>query len=330
MKYLNYLVIGLLLLSCGTRKVEMKDISPIAKMSDSNPIYFLAAVSSIEFKNDLYYISDYEYNNIKILNRDFSMHLEMEGGESGLGINYPTFIAPINDIIGIYNAGSNKLEFFMNDGRKILNRSHQINTEILNFSVLNENIFYSVLTDGSTPPITFSNMNNGNEIHLGSFTETYETEFQKIHKSAGYVFTDNKDHIYSVLPATGEIQIHTLNQPNIYSYSIYDEPQLKKDKEQLDTFYKTSNSGIMLVISDCKVYDDKLYILIYDRENGKFLQQRRILVYNISDASNINLETIYTLGNTSSLYTKFCLLDKSQLVAFEYQSSDLHIFQLPN
>ncbi|RZS94654.1 hypothetical protein [Cecembia calidifontis] len=326
-KFISHLTILLFILGCSKVQTEKIQLLPTEKFSDYDLDYFLSSLSSIEFVNDTFYITEYDYSRLLILNRDFSKYLIIDDSNEDSGVSYPTFSIPIDNKIAVYNSGKQRIDFYTNEGKFIENLSLKVNSELLNFTQLDNKLVYSILLDDLQGQFIIHDQYSHEIKRFGELTNVSFNKFQEIYNSKGYIFPLKKGFI-TVLPTTGEITIYDSDLNLSYSTNILEEINLKSVKENIYNFYKTTTNSTIDIVSDCKFYDDKLFILIYNRKPEERPNPRQIIVFNIHQNEKIRLETIYTIGEINSYYSKICIIPPDKIAAFELQTSDIHIFEL--
>jgi hypothetical protein len=321
------LTLILLIIGCSKVRTEKIHLSPTEKFSDYDLDYFLSSISSIEFVNGTFYITEYDYSRLLVLDRDFSKKLLVDGANEDSGVSYPTFSIPINNKIAVYNSGKQRIDFYTNEGEFINNLSLKVNSELLNFTQLDNKLVYSILPDDLQGQFILHDRYSNEIKRFGELTNVSFNKFQEIYNSKGYIFPLKKGFI-TVLPTTAEILIYDSDLTLIYSTDLLTEANLKSVKEKIYNFYQTTTNSTIDIVADCKLFGDKLYILIYNRKPEERPNPREILVFNIHKNEKIRLEKIYDIGDINSYYSKICLIPPNKLAAFELQTSDIHIFEL--
>jgi hypothetical protein len=326
-KNIIYLLLAFQIISCSEKKIQTTELTPIEKFSDFGFDHFLTSLSSLEFSNETFYITEYEFSRLILLKRDFSEKLLIDNSDREFGIVYPTYAHPIDGKIAVYNSGRQKIEFYNYEGQKYESPSITINTELLNFAHINGKLVFSIIPSDLNNPFVIYDLKLKSSERFGDLSDISYNQFQQIYNSLGYVFPFQKNFI-TIKPTTGEIISYNEELEPTFKTNILDDLNLSSVIEEINEFYKASTNSTIEIISDCKIHDDKLYLLIYNRKPEEKPNPREVIVFDIKKGGVLKLEKIYNLGDENSYYSKICLVSKDKLAAFEIQTSDIHIFDL--
>jgi hypothetical protein len=325
----NITVLSILLtlsFSCKEKASKIIDLAPIEKFSDQNADFFLSNVSSLEFNNDTYYLSEYEFSRVLLLNKDCSLKLLLDDRNGDLGISYPTYTLPISNKIAVYNAGKHKIDFFTQEGKLIDSLSIIVTSELLNFAPVDDKLVYSILPEDLKGQFEIHSLFGKEGRNFGELTKMQNNNFQKIYNSKSYIFPYQNKFI-TLAPTTGELSIYTSTGESIYSSNILDLLELETVKEEVEIFYKAKGSSTMDIASDCKIFGNRLYVLMYDRRPEAKPNPREVVTLKITENNKFEYEKTYSLGDQESYYSKICLISPEKLAAFELVTSDIHIFK---
>lgn len=317
----------ILFIACKSKDVEKIQLTPIEKFSDFGYDHFLSSLSSIEFINEIFYITEYEHSRLMLLNKDFSEKLLIDNSDKEFGISYPTYSTPINDKIAVYNSGRQKIDFYTYEGEILKSSSIKVNSELLNFAKSKNQLLYSIIPSDLKGPFVISDINSKKIKRFGELSEIHYNKFQEMYNSLGYIFPSQNGFL-TLKPTTGELISYNSELKTTFKSNILEELNLNTVIEIVNEFYKTTSTSTMDIVSDCKLFNDKLYILIYNRKIDEKPNPREVVVFHIEKDGSLQLDKIYELGEINGYYSKICLISSDKLAAFEIQTSDIHIFDL--
>ena len=328
----KFVLIGLMLtslfiFSCQEKPLMVIDLMPIEKFSDQNFDFFLSNISSLEFKNDTYYLSEYEFSRVLLLNKDYSLQLLLDDRNGDLGISYPTYALPLSNKIAVYSSGKQKIDLFTQEGELIDSLSITVTSELLNFAPIDDKLVYSILPEDLKGQFEIHSLFGKGVRNFGELTKVQNNNFQKIYNSKSYIFP-YQDKFITLAPTTGELSIYNSIGDAIHNSNLLDLLGLGTVKEEVENFYKSKGSSTMDIASDCKIFGNRIYVLMYDRRPEAKPNPREVVVLKINENNKIEYEKTYILGNPESYYSKICLTSSEQLAAFELVTSDIHIFNL--
>jgi hypothetical protein len=328
----KFVLIGLMLtslfiFSCQEKPSMVIDLMPIEKFSDQKFDYFLSNVSSLEFNNDTYYLSEYEFSRVLLLNKDYSLKLLIDDRNGDLGISYPTYTLPILNKIAVYSAGKHKIDFFTHEGELIDSLSIKVTSELLNFAPIDDKLVYSILPEDLEGQFKIHSLIDKENRRFGELTKMQNNNFQKLYNSKSYIFP-YQDKFITLAPTTGELSIYNSSGEVTFNSNLLDLLGLEIVKEEIENFYKSKGSSTMDIASDCKILENRIYILMYDRRPEAKPNPREVVVLKINENNKIVYEKTFNLGDPESYYSKICLTSPKQLAAFELVTSDIHIFNL--
>lgn len=326
-KIKNFLFCALIIAGCSRPEIRRTQLSPHEKFSEYGHDHFLASVSSMEFVNETFLLTEYDFSRLIWLNSDFSEKLLIDNGDEVSGVEYPTYATIIGDKLAVYNSGRQRIQFYQNQGILLDSLSIVVTSDILNFAKSGDNLVFSIFPEDLRNPFISYNLNQKKSQRFGEITNLYFDQFQQIHNSRGYIFPYEEGYT-TVNPTTGEVSLYDKAGQRTFYTDIFEQANLNSVKNTLTEFYKKTSNSTMDIISDCKFIDNKLYILIYNRKEGEKPNPREVLVFSVNQNNNIQIDRIYEIGEGESYYSKLCLISPYKLAAFELQTSDIHVFEL--
>jgi hypothetical protein len=317
------ILVSLILFACSKNKVQEIDLYSTLSSYEINKEIILAGVSSIDWQNNNFIITEYDYNRLYSLSKDFQLHNSFDN----LGLlypSYPNFAKFNNNSVWVYSAEKRKI--FQYSANEVISE-HEIvsDTDLINFDTNGDELIYSRV-DFEEEPFVLIDLKTGNMKRFGEYLEDMPNTFLNHYMLNSFSFI-REDSYFFVQPYNGMISEYDKNFQLKNRINILDFPQFSIVKEYFSTFFKSKNNSLVSLISDAKLIDDKLYLLIYERNPELPPNPRTLLRLDLENG--IVLETIIKLGGEDDYFTKFCNVEGNKFAFYEYQTSSIQFFEIP-
>ncbi|TDQ14791.1 hypothetical protein DFQ04_3385 [Algoriphagus boseongensis] len=324
MKKISNLIV-FILFACQGNKIQEIELQPLSDYENkSSESVIFAGISSMDFANNFFLMTEFDYDRYYLLSRDRNEILEFNDTSKVEFPKYPSFGRFYNNNIWLYSSEFKKVFQLFN--QDIVNEvkvdSH---TDLLNFDVDNERLIYSRV-DFSGPPFVHVDLKTGEETFFGKYFDNMKDSFLNHYLLTSYSFIHGDNYIF-VLPYNGMILKFDKSFALIDNVSVLDYPNFSQAKEFVNNYYQSKTNSLVSIVSDCKIINNKLYMLVYERNPNFSLNPRTVLVFDLNN--KINLEKVIKIGGEDDYFTKFCKYEKNVFAFFEYQTSSLKFFEFP-
>src|SRR5690606_18168278 len=310
--YTCFIFILLISTSCLKREkiAPILDLSKnksitINQLSDSS---FFCEATSIYHENDKYYISDYERNNIFVL--DDQLNLTNTLGYKGKGpgelIGASHLFVKNLDSILIFNDGKRSVEFFNSEKHQStisLPNSFEFDPDI-RFCYENDNLYLSSF-NGTHSILKYSTVSNDLSWFgdIKQFASLKETRI----KNRRHLSLYDNNKIIAIPDCQPIIELYTLSGEKLAEYSIDTIPIINKmlsfvskQKNEINSYYQ--------FFQDIYVYEKNIFILILSVDQEDKITSNKIIQLEINN-NQVMLKQLIHLGN--GWYNKFCVTNNS-------------------
>lgn len=326
-------IISLTYLGCdkggNSLSIDNSVINPHSKIESINDSTFLGLISSIEYKDNLYHLTDLKNGRIITLDTEFKQVSLF--GTKGQGPG--EFIAPRglyleHEQFYVLDDGSTKINIFEMGG-KFLGDIRTVLPTSTDFVVTRDSLLIGsrLEFDLKTPPVFKYKINDSTSVErfgshnriLKGFNKNKPRDFFIKQIADRYILIGKDDPVI-------ELYDSRFNQIGSFSYASYDYLsryiQVKKERQINEVI------GIDSFVIDCDVFGNSIYLLLagYDSKLQKG-ESRHLLKLQLKDTTITPIKSFALNAQNDVWYYSFCISETS-LLAFDAISYELHAFDI--
>lgn len=317
-----------LLTACAEKEktASFKDLTnsislAIDQLSDSS---FFCNVTSIDYKDGKYYISDYERGNIFVLDKQLNLinTLGIKGKGPGELLGASQLFVHSADSVLIYNDGKKSIELFDQERHQstiTLPDDFEFNPDI-RFCYENNNLYLSSFN--GTNSISKSSLVSNTLSWFGDIRE-HTTDKESRIKNRRHLSLYGKDRIIAIPDCQAKIELYTLVGEKVSEFSLDTIPIINDILSFVDKQKKEPNSYYQF-FQDAYVHGSDIFILILSVDKEDKIESNKIIQIEIDDDKIKSARLLY-LGD--GWYNKFCVTSHS-IVAFDAKACQLIKYNL--
>ncbi len=310
--------------SCDQRKAAMfveKKLIPDKVITELDDSTYFKIMRSLVFDNGRLYCA--EENRSQILILDENLNIRNVVGSLGRGpseMSYIGCLAVCEDTIIVSDAGSNRMQFYLNNGQHIKSENTGYEDYLLpSYRFIYKKGVYIGEAKNSEKSIVVYNSTSDKVNYFGDRYRFSSVMQEKIRNHR--FLLDGGDYIVSI---SNNIPIIEKYEPEtgklLSSLDLSDVEPIKSRIEESEMENLPENS-YMSFLSDCNIFDDKIYLLCCKNIDSYYVND--IIVLNSRDGLEITSK--YSLPD--EIYSSIAINGK-YLFAFCTDTCELQRFEL--
>lgn len=305
------------LMSCADKGIEYEDLKPVQKVAAVNDTVTLSShVSNLVYREGRYYISDY-HRGIVSFDESFSAMERMDGGTLQLAMPQCYMFAVGKDgSMCVYN--HDEKTFCLYNGKNIekISVPDYCVTYPSRFSYEGDSIIFPVVKNANTAVVM---LKDSTISRFSPVVKGLDDARMPYHSDRMIV----KNDIYTFVIGRG-IPLVQMYSHDFKLVSSYDLRAVEDVAETVEQQKSDDPNTYFVVLRDVYCSNDKLYVLVSTKKDGKY-KSNLILVLNIENDA-MALSSAYVLeGN---VYSTLCVNEKGQLVVVNSKTSNVEFYEI--